>query len=235
MNCQEFLSIARDYTRQEWLHSTSREMARQHLSHCQACRLHLDNEQDLTAALACVAVEGNRVQAPASVEASVLAAFRARQTVRATRRIHPLWWAIPAAAALLIAAFALRPAPRNPSAPPLATIPAPQFAISEDPAPPAARESRDTPSIPPQPARAPRPPALRYARGNPESVTEFIPLRYGKPIESGEPIQVLRIQLPRAELLRLGLPVAPDGAAATIKADVLLGEDGLAKAIRFVY
>jgi hypothetical protein len=39
----------------------------------------------------------------------------------------------------------------------------------------------------------------------------------------------------RSELMRLGLPVAPDAASAYIQADVLLGEDGLAKAIRFVY
>ena len=70
---------------------------------------------------------------------------------------------------------------------------------------------------------------------NPEYVTEFVPLRYGKPLESGEPVVVVRMQLPAAQLRQLGLPVAPDAASQTVKADVLLGGDGLAKAIRFVY
>jgi hypothetical protein len=46
---------------------------------------------------------------------------------------------------------------------------------------------------------------------------------------------MIRIQLPQAELIRLGIPVPPDASRALIQADVLLGEDGLAKAIRFVW
>jgi hypothetical protein len=67
-----------------------------------------------------------------------------------------------------------------------------------------------------------------------ELVTEFFPLRYGKPLEAGETLQMIRIHVPQSEMIRLGLPVAPEPALA-VKADVLLGEDGLAKAIRIVY
>ncbi len=72
------------------------------------------------------------------------------------------------------------------------------------------------------------------AKAPTELVTEFMPLRYGKPVEAGETLQMIRIKLPQSEMIRLGLPVAPE-PARTVKADVLLGEDGLAKAIRIVY
>jgi hypothetical protein len=68
-----------------------------------------------------------------------------------------------------------------------------------------------------------------------ESVTEFIPLVAGAPsatpLESG---QLVRVQLPRAALASLGLPLNAERGNEPVKADVLLGNDGLAHAIRFV-
>ena len=40
--------------------------------------------------------------------------------------------------------------------------------------------------------------------------------------------------MPRFALARFGMPMNMDRADETIKADVLLGADGLARAIRFV-
>ncbi|MDQ1560452.1 MAG: hypothetical protein QOD32_3512 [Pyrinomonadaceae bacterium] len=68
-----------------------------------------------------------------------------------------------------------------------------------------------------------------------ESVTEFISLVAGAPaatpLESG---QLVRVQLPRAALASLGLPLNAERDNEPVKADVLLGNDGLARAIRFV-
>lgn len=69
-----------------------------------------------------------------------------------------------------------------------------------------------------------------------ESVTEFISLVGGAPaatpLEGG---QLVRVQLPRAALASLGLPLNGErGGNEPVKADVLLGNDGLARAIRFV-
>ncbi|HZH32051.1 MAG TPA: hypothetical protein VEY11_14895 [Pyrinomonadaceae bacterium] len=68
-----------------------------------------------------------------------------------------------------------------------------------------------------------------------ESMTEFIPLVSGAPaappLESG---QLVRVQLPRAALSSLGLPLNAERGDEPVKADVLLGGDGLARAIRFV-
>ena len=68
-----------------------------------------------------------------------------------------------------------------------------------------------------------------------ESVTDFISLvadtPAGTPLESG---QLVRVQLPRAALASLGLPLNAERGNEPVKADVLLGGDGLARAIRFV-
>jgi hypothetical protein len=66
-----------------------------------------------------------------------------------------------------------------------------------------------------------------------ESVTEFVPLVAGgaPPLTSG---QLVRVELPRSAAASLGLPLDPARVGEMIKADVLLGEDGLARAIRLV-
>ena len=46
--------------------------------------------------------------------------------------------------------------------------------------------------------------------------------------------QIVRVQLPRSALVNFGLPVNMDRYSEKVKADVLIGVDGLAHAIRFV-
>jgi hypothetical protein len=46
--------------------------------------------------------------------------------------------------------------------------------------------------------------------------------------------QVMRVELPRSALMSFGLPMDMERATERIKADVLVGNDGLARAIRFV-
>lgn len=68
-----------------------------------------------------------------------------------------------------------------------------------------------------------------------ESMTDFISLvadaPAATPLESG---QLVRVQVPRAALASLGLPLNAERGNEPVKADVLLGADGLARAIRFV-
>jgi hypothetical protein len=79
----------------------------------------------------------------------------------------------------------------------------------------------------------------RGARGsaalNEEIVTDFIPLlQGGARLVAGDGGQVVRVELPRTALERFGLPMNVERANERVKADVLLGEDGMARAIRFV-
>jgi len=68
-----------------------------------------------------------------------------------------------------------------------------------------------------------------------EIVTDFIALSHGGArLSAGDGGQLVRVELPRSALERFGLPMNVERANERVKADVLLGEDGMARAIRFV-
>ena len=64
-----------------------------------------------------------------------------------------------------------------------------------------------------------------------EITTEFIPL---SGFTQSEGVHLVRVELPRSALTSFGIPVNAERAGGRVKADVLLGEDGTARAIRFV-
>jgi hypothetical protein len=64
--------------------------------------------------------------------------------------------------------------------------------------------------------------------------TDFIPLRYGAGLDGMDGGHVVRVELPRTALAQFGLPVDVERSTEPVKADVLMGDDGLARAIRFV-
>ena len=51
------------------------------------------------------------------------------------------------------------------------------------------------------------------------------------PLESG---QVVRVEVPASALITLGLPITAESMDRPVQADLLLGQDGLARAIRFL-
>jgi hypothetical protein len=71
-----------------------------------------------------------------------------------------------------------------------------------------------------------------------EDTTDFFPVNgpvngddTRAPMESG---QLIRVQMPQTALAKFGLPVNLERGDIPVKADLLVGEDGLARAIRFV-
>jgi hypothetical protein len=67
-----------------------------------------------------------------------------------------------------------------------------------------------------------------------EVATGFFPIGYTTTPNLQEGGQLLRVELPRAAVARFGLPVNMERAGERVKADVLVGADGLPQAIRFV-
>ncbi|HXM35985.1 MAG TPA: hypothetical protein VN920_12405 [Pyrinomonadaceae bacterium] len=67
-----------------------------------------------------------------------------------------------------------------------------------------------------------------------EVATDFVALGYGSALDLQDGGQLVRVELPRSALARFGLPMNMDRADERVKADVLVGADGLARAIRFV-
>lgn len=70
---------------------------------------------------------------------------------------------------------------------------------------------------------------------NKEVVTDFFPIGYGNAPNLQDGGQLLRVELPRSAVARFGLPINMDRTGERVKADVLVGADGLAQAIRFVH
>ena len=67
-----------------------------------------------------------------------------------------------------------------------------------------------------------------------EVLTDFFPLYAGQQLAPLERGRLIRTLVPRSLLGTLGLPVHPDWAIFPIKAEVVVGEDGTARAVRFV-
>ena len=67
-----------------------------------------------------------------------------------------------------------------------------------------------------------------------EVATEFIPLVQAGPYTQAEEGHLVRVELPRSALASFGLPVNAEATGGRVKADVLMGQDGIARAIRFV-
>jgi hypothetical protein len=67
-----------------------------------------------------------------------------------------------------------------------------------------------------------------------ETVTEYIPLTFLADATAVEGGIVVRVELSRSALLALGLPVDMERGDSRVKADMIVGDDGVARAVRFV-
>jgi hypothetical protein len=182
---------------------------------------HVMEDRVLQALRALAENDGDR-EAPPEVEARLLAAFHSR------RGSGWRWAAIVATAAAVVIALLLwpsrRPKPAVSAAPPIS-----QASAAARPAPVAVAPANVT--------RTPRKLARKVTalpqRPQPrEVVTDFFPLMNPEP--SFERGQILRVQLPAAAMQTVGLPVREEHLGDLVQADVLVGEEGIPRAIRFV-
>src|SRR5262249_31160247 len=259
MNCKEFEDIVNDLVRAKIINAESRAAGMAHAEICGRCASRLADERALSAGLKSLAASDEGKAAQSSVEAALLEAFRAQTSNRLARRLpveSKSWprWALAAAAAILIAfGFIVYRATQNEAQKDdkahTEKIPAPQPVVKREEKaakeivePESHREPRS-----PRPRRGNRAPLIRpfivdsttsYPQDS-EYTTDFFPLSYGddqKPADSDAVIrlQVIRVEMPRPALIAFGLPVNVERADVPVKADLLVGEDGLARAIRFV-
>lgn len=68
-----------------------------------------------------------------------------------------------------------------------------------------------------------------------EVYTNFFPLSAAASrFDMSEASHVIRIRLPRGEMRRFGVPVQEGFERLSVEADVVIGQDGIARAVRFV-
>ncbi|MDX2268986.1 MAG: hypothetical protein NW208_12825 [Bryobacter sp.] len=77
----------------------------------------------------------------------------------------------------------------------------------------------------------PERPANRFA---PVEAIHFVPIEEAALLPEPRAYQILQVEVDETRLLALGLRQAPVAARGRVKAQVLLGEDGIARAIRIL-
>ena len=159
-------------------------------------------------------------EAGPEVEARLLRELRQRRVLRVWKRS-----ALTAVAAGVVGMLAIQRTPTPPAAVEVAT---PARAVVE---------ASPAPALKPSPARIARP-ARRTRlvkikdRPSGEVATEFFPLMdTPPPFERGE---LLRVVVPAETMRTVGLPVSESHLNDPVQADILVGQEGLARAIRFV-
>jgi hypothetical protein len=255
MFCRDFENIAGDLASGRLMEAGKRALALRHASECSACALWLNAERTLEAGLLVLAEGAEEGEAPPHLKLALRAAFdrqfeAAPTPISAPARSRNLArWRLAAAALVILAvavALLLRSASpnlkkedvsnrENPASSP---IPArweqsPQGVIEPD-----KREQKINKYV------ANKTPTKRHTRRravtsddvarNGETVTDYIPLTYLADATAVEGGIVLRVELPPSALMAVGLPAPVDRTDSRVKADVVVGDDGVARAVRFV-
>jgi len=208
MNCQEFWNTVPQRADAAALAN------HEHPAQCPACALRLRNQFALRRGLRAMAGQMSRVEAPARVETQLRTAFRDYQGLEPAGswkfRARAAW--IPVltwAAATAVLAFAL------------VSIPGVQ------------------PGSAPATAQGPGVSTANAAESEAVNRTAaadngFIPLPNAAQVGPNDEVNLVRVEVPRAAMMSLGYDVKPEEASQFVQADVMLGTDGLARAVRFL-
>ena len=263
MDCRNFEEIVGELACDRLVEAAIRKSALVHAAVCGRCAVQLDAQRALNAGLLEFAEATGREHAAPRLKRELHAALAERKVAKAaTIKAAPVvaitpagkpiskqsWprWALAAAAAIL-ALFTItvmlwqRSAPRAqegleggakpaPSATQPLLMPAP-FARRDH----IAQIATIDPAASGFPHRAPRRRSVIDRAGDEsEIVSEFVPLTIAGDARDLQDALVVRVEVPRSKLIALGLPLNVERDRETVKADVLMGDNGVAYAIRLV-
>jgi hypothetical protein len=253
MNCQRFEQVVSDLARGQMMEADVRAEALAHSEECEHCAMRSRDEEKLTRGLQFLAAGMESIEAPDGVELKLREAFRRRHEVVpvAVNSSRSRYWLVAVAAMLLVVMGVVgmwlssnspeKNVAENPS-PKQVETPAGQSNLSgpKEPEPQKAQEQAEN-RLPkrqiPKPTRrttrkAPETQMANHASN--EIATDFMPLGDANALVLQDGGQIIRVKVPRSTLVRFGFPVNMDRYNENVKADVIVGVDGLARAIRFV-
>jgi hypothetical protein len=162
--------------------------------------------RELEAGFRAVAASFRRIEAPPRVEARLRSAFRqqAGSENRATSRRWIPAFTWAAAFATMLALAAFLVRGRQP-----------------EPVRPAVQRTVELAMVQPQADLA--------------DYSDFIPLPNSSGVAADEDdVNLVRVEVPRSAMMALGLEVNADRAEELVEADVMLGSNGIARAVRFL-
>jgi len=249
MNCTSFREAVHEMDRDGLLDDASHDAAVAHAQTCTRCARLLYHARRLDTSLKALSRADERRETPYRVQAELLRAFRAQTPLRMETG-RALRWLSAAAAVLILAGGALLAwrhiQPLSSTRKPAQALVVARPSLATGAGSRAAGEVVPPESIKPAPARllASGSPAkvasrrrtrtVKPAASDLEDLADFIPLPYAdddSPVGAGD---LVRVRLPESALDLLGFPVRYESADQAITADVVIGEDGVARAIRFV-
>jgi hypothetical protein len=176
-----------------------------HLRDCAECGTRFERQERLAAGLNGLGAQMRGLRAPDRVEQRIVAGFRARAELRPLPRPAGIWWAIGSWAAAIAVTAGIA------------------FFLAGGRAPePTDRLSR----------RATQLATLEIPAAVPAEEEGFIQLPNAEIIAPHEAVNLVRIEISRSTLLALGFEVSGDGPEDPVEADVMLGADGVARAVR---
>lgn len=223
MTCAEFDSMIHDVARLDALDKPSAVIAKFHARTCERCAARLAQAQVLASALETVAQDSADLGAPAHFEPALVSAFREhrrslerKQHRQRRARLRWLEWSALGAAAVLLAMGAWnfsRPRINGTKTKPNLVVKSPVNSSAGGGSQQA--EPVETATV-----------------ENPNS--DFVPVPYGESLSAGDSGLVVRVSLTRSALGSLGYPVDEFHAGDVVQADLLVGEDGLPRAVRLV-
>lgn len=256
MNCQRFEQVVSELARSQMMEAEVRTEAQAHSEECERCSARLRDEEMLTRGLQLLAGDMESLAAPAELESKLREAFRERRVVApvAVGSSRSRYWLVAVAAVLLLAisvgTFWLgsetpqeRVAEKTPAPKPSEVISGPSQPAPSPVVEPKEVEYQAADQKPkrqtPKPVRrntvnrkAPEAQVAHHPTN--EIATDFVPLGDMNSVILQDGGQIIRVKLRRSALVRFGIPVDMDRYNENVKADVLIGVDGLARAIRFV-
>jgi hypothetical protein len=214
MSCESFEHHVADLARGEALDDAARDLALAHAEGCLRCASRLEDERAVTSALRAFAARTAAAEAPPRVEEALRFAMRDPAALREGReasggRSRALELLLLGAAAAILAAIVVVPPRVDRLGEPGGVAPG---------SPPAVVAGANGVA----------------AAGAARSGQDFMALSYGEELGELDSLQVVSVELPPTALAALGWPQVGAGQTESVKAEVIVGHDGVARAIRFV-
>ncbi len=205
MNCKEFRETMPE------LELSGSAGQGEHAGQCPACAALLEEQRRLAEGLRAARQEWRREEAPQRLESRLASAFRSHNGLvpqRAAFGWAPVvTWAAAAAAIIVLAMFLVH-----------ARQPQPAQRRASNGVQLATRSMGDSKA------------GLNAMYGE----AGFIRLPNAEEIEPNEDINYVRVEVPRSSMIPLGYAVKAERASDLVQAEVVLGADGLARAVRFL-
>jgi hypothetical protein len=239
MSCQTLREAIVDIARGAETGQGTRAAVECHLDHCHACAALMARERQLSVGLRALAASTAAAGASEEIGSRLHERFVERQGFgvtaaepgRTPRQRRWAAWAAAAAVAVAAGSAAWFATPST-SPSPRDTQPAARTSSEPPPAmvPTSASPETGAPDRTVKGAKRPRPALkVRYA-----VATGFVELPGAAGLPDFESGQIIRMEIPLTSLPTYGLDIVPDARDRPVEADLLVGQDGQARAIRLV-